>query len=95
MNSPSTIWKSQKSKYINIAYLYGAVFVRDNKSIDIVVKLKEWNDQHFYDRIGTDEKFTEIVGIRIPFHTLPVKPGRDVVLLLETIALTHRLKTGL
>lgn len=78
---------------INIAHLYGAVCVRDNKSIDIVVKLEAWNDQHFYDRIGTDEKFCEILGITVPFHTLPVKPGRDVVLLLETIALTHRLKT--
>lgn len=77
---------------INVAHLYGAVCVRDSKSIDIVVKLEAWDDQSFYDRVGTDEKFCDILGIQIPFHILPVKPGRDVVLLLETIALNHRLK---
>lgn len=77
---------------INVAHLYGAVCVRDHKSIDIVVKLEVWDDQHFYDRVGIDENHCDILGIKLPFHILPVKPGRDVVLLLETIALNHRLK---
>jgi HPr kinase/phosphorylase len=77
---------------INVAHLYGAVCVRPDKGIDIVVKLEEWDDLHFYDRVGLDEKFIDILGVSVPFHILPVKPGRDVVLLLETIALNHRLK---
>jgi HPr kinase/phosphorylase len=77
---------------INVAHLYGAVCVRPDKGIDIVVKLEEWDDQHFYDRVGLDDKFIDILGISVPYHLLPVKPGRDVVLLLETIALNHRLK---
>lgn len=77
---------------INVAHLYGAVCVRHDKTIDLVVKLEEWDDKHFYDRVGLDEKFIEILDMSIPFHVLPVKPGRDVVLLLETIALNHRLK---
>jgi HPr kinase/phosphorylase len=77
---------------INVAHLYGAVCVRPDKGIDLVVKLEEWNDQHFYDRVGLDEKFIDILNISVPYHVLPVKPGRDVVLLLETIALNHRLK---
>lgn len=77
---------------INVANLYGAVCVRDQKSIDIVVRLEAWQDDHFYDRVGLDEKFTSILDVKLPFHVLPVKPGRDVVLLLETIALNHRLK---
>jgi HPr kinase/phosphorylase len=77
---------------INVAHLYGAVCVRPDKGIDIVVKLEEWDDQHFYDRVGLDDKFIDILGASVPYHTLPVKPGRDVVLLLETIALNHRLK---
>lgn len=77
---------------INVAHLYGAVCVRHDKGIDIVVKLEPWNEQHFYDRVGLEEKFIDLLGIQIPQHTLPVKPGRDVVLLLETIALNHRLK---
>jgi len=77
---------------INVAHLYGAVCVRPDKGIDIVVKLEEWDDQHFYDRVGLDDKFIDILSISVPYHVLPVKPGRDVVLLLETIALNHRLK---
>jgi HPr kinase/phosphorylase len=77
---------------INVAHLYGAVCVRDDKRLDLVVKLEEWDDRHFYDRIGLDEKFCDILGVKVPYHVLPVKPGRDVVLLLETIALNHRLK---
>jgi len=77
---------------INVAHLYGAVCVRPDKGIDIVVKLEEWDDQHFYDRVGLDDKFIDILGVSVPFHLLPVKPGRDVVLLLETIGLNHRLK---
>lgn len=77
---------------INVANLYGAVCVRESKSIDLIVELETWNDHHFYDRIGLEDKVSDIMGVRIPHHTLPVKPGRDVVLLLETIALNHRLK---
>lgn len=77
---------------INVAHLYGAVCVRPDKGIDILVKLEPWNDQHFYDRLGLDEKSMDVLGVSVPQHILPVKPGRDVVLLLETIALNHRLK---
>lgn len=77
---------------INVAHLYGAVCVRDSKSIDLVVNLEVWDETHFYDRVGTEERNCNFLGVNVPFHVLPVKPGRDVVLLLETIALNHRLK---
>ncbi len=77
---------------INVAHLYGAVCVRDAKRLDIIVKLEEWNNQFFYDRIGLEEKYLPLLGINIPYYILPVKPGRDVVLLIETIVLNHRLK---
>lgn len=77
---------------INVANLYGAVCVRNQKNIDIVVRLEVWHDDHFYDRVGLDEKFITILDVQLPYLILPVKPGRDVVLLLETIALNHRLK---
>ncbi len=78
---------------INVAHLYGAVCVRKDKRIDIIVKLEPWDEEHFYDRVGLEEKFVDVIGINVPHHVLPVKPGRDVVLLLETIALNHRLKS--
>ena len=77
---------------INVAHLYGAVCVREAKRLDLVVKLEEWDDCHFYDRHGLEEKSTEFLNVKFPFHLLPVKPGRDVVLLIETIVLNHRLK---
>ena len=77
---------------INVAHLYGAVCVRDHKTVELIVKLEEWDDRRFYDRIGLDEKYCDLLGINVPYHVLPVKPGRDVVLLIETIVLNHRLK---
>jgi HPr kinase/phosphorylase len=77
---------------INVANLYGAVCVSESQKIDLIVKLEEWNDAHFYDRVGLEEKYSDVLGVKVLFHVLPVKPGRDVVLLLETIVLNHRLK---
>lgn len=77
---------------INVAHLYGAVCVRPDKKVDLAIKLEQWDDTHFYDRVGLEERFCEILGVSIPFHILPVKPGRDVVLLIETFALNYRLK---
>lgn len=77
---------------INVATLFGTACVAEKKSLDIVVKLEVWDDTHFYDRAGFEEKTVNILGTEVSHHLLPVKPGRDVVLLLETIALNHRLK---
>ncbi|MCI0382731.1 MAG: HPr(Ser) kinase/phosphatase [Chlamydiae bacterium] len=77
---------------INVAHLFGAVCVRDSKRLDIIVKLEEWNSSTFYDRIGLDEKYISILGLNVPYHVLPIKPGRDIVLLLEILVLNYRLK---
>ena len=77
---------------INVAHLYGAVCVRHDIPIDFVIKLEEWNEEHFYDRVGVEEKFCEFLGSKVPYHILPVKQGRDIVLLIETLSLNHRLK---
>ncbi len=77
---------------VNVSNLYGAVCVREVKNVETIVQLEVWDDSHVYDRVGLEEQTRDILGIKIPFHILPVKPGRDVVLLLETIALNHRLK---
>ena len=77
---------------INIAHLYGAVCVCNTKSIDLVVNLENWVEGADYDRVGLEEATCEFLEIKVPYHVLPVKPGRDVVLLLETLALNFRLK---
>lgn len=77
---------------INVAHIYGAVCISEKRRIDLVVKLEEWDDDHFYDRVGLEEKYLDLLGVKLPFYVMPVKPGRDVVLLLETVVLNHRLK---
>lgn len=79
---------------INVAHLHGAVCVRPDKVLDVIIKLEEWDDTHFYDRVGLEEEYVDILGVKIPFYLLPVKPGRDVVLLIETLTLNHRLKSS-
>ena len=77
---------------INVAHLYGAICVSEKANIDVVVRLEAWDDDHFYDRVGLTEKHTKFLGVAVPYYVLPVKPGRDAVLLIETIVLNHRLK---
>jgi HPr kinase/phosphorylase len=77
---------------INVANLHGAVCVRPDIEVDLVVKLEEWDNTQFYDRVGLEDKHCDFLGIKVPYHILPVKPGRDVILLIETLALNHRLK---
>ena len=79
---------------INVAHLHGAVCVRQDKGLDLLLKLENWDDSHFYDRVGLEDKYLDILGVNLPYHVLPVKPGRDVVLLIETITLNHRLKSS-
>ncbi|MGE3954676.1 MAG: HPr(Ser) kinase/phosphatase [Parachlamydiales bacterium] len=77
---------------IDVGQLYGAVCVRECKRVDLVARIEPWDESAHYERIGLDEAQCVILDIPLPFLRVPVKPGRDVVLLLETIALNHRLK---
>lgn len=77
---------------INITHLFGVGAIRDTKQIQIVVQLEEWDSSKAYDRIGAEENTIEILGARIPFLLLPVKPGRNISILIETAAMNERLK---
>ncbi|NGX52991.1 MAG: HPr kinase/phosphorylase [Candidatus Anoxychlamydiales bacterium] len=79
---------------INVAHLYGAVCVRPDIVLDIVIKLEVFDPNHFYDRTGLTDNYTDILGVNIPFHLVPVNPGRDIVLLIETLTLNQRLKSS-
>lgn len=78
---------------INVSHLYGAVCVRQEAPLDVLVKLESWDDKQPYDRLGLDESYLDVLGVNVPYHILPVKIGRDLPLLIETLALNHRLKT--
>ena len=77
---------------INITNLFGVGAVRDRKQIQLVVVLEEWDSQKNYDRLGTDEQMMEILGVSIPKLEIPVRPGRNIPIIIETAAMNERLK---
>ena len=66
--------------------------IRDKKQVQMVVKLEEWDASKSYDRIGAEENFTEILGVQVPHLVIPVKPGRNIPIIIETGAMNERLK---
>jgi HPr kinase/phosphorylase len=77
---------------INITHLFGVRAIRDQKRIQLVVKLEEWDSQKMYDRLGMEEKLAEFLGVSIPKLEIPVKPGRNIPIIIETAAMNERLK---
>jgi len=77
---------------INISHIFGVGAIRDDKRIDFVVQLEEWDSNQVYDRIGANKMTTEILGVNIPYLKIPVKPGRNIPIIIEAAALNERLK---
>ena len=77
---------------INIEQLYGVGAIREQKEVQLVVKLEEWDTNKIYDRLGTKENNMELLGVKIPLLEIPVKPGRNVPIIIETAAMNERLK---
>jgi HPr kinase/phosphorylase len=77
---------------INITHLFGVGAIRDRKQIQLVVMLEEWDSKKTYDRLGTEEKVMEFLGVSIPKLEIPVKPGRNIPIIIETAAMNERLK---
>jgi HPr kinase/phosphorylase len=78
---------------INITHLFGAGAIRDRKEIQLVVKLAEWDSKKNYDRIGLEEQHMELLGVNVPKLEIPVKPGRNIPVIIETAAMNERLKS--
>ncbi|MFB3894699.1 MAG: HPr(Ser) kinase/phosphatase [bacterium] len=77
---------------INIQHLYGISSVRTRKRVSLVTQLEEWSDSKEYDRTGLSEKTIEILGVEIPVLTIPVRPSRNISILVEVGAMNQRLK---
>lgn len=77
---------------INITHLFGVRAIRDKKQVQLICNLEEWNAEKVYDRLGVDEESIEILGIKIPKLDIPVKPGRNIPIIIETAAMNERLK---
>jgi len=77
---------------INVAAVFGAGSVRPDKRLDFVVTLQDWHEVEDVDRIGLDQEYYEILGIKVPHVILPVRVGRDLGRLVEVAALDQKLK---
>jgi HPr kinase/phosphorylase len=77
---------------IDVAKVFGIGSIRIEKRLDLVVTLKEWQEVDEVDRIGLDREFYEILGLKVPHVTIPVRPGRDMARLIEVAAMDEKLK---
>ena len=75
---------------VNVAKLFGMGSIRTENEIDLVVNIVPWNTQKVYDRIGLEEQFTEILGVKVPMYTIPITPGRNLAVILEVAAMNNR-----
>ncbi len=79
---------------INVAAMFGVKAIRLEKRLDLVVTLKPWEQVSDVERVGVDQEFTEILEVKIPHITLPVRPGRDLARLIEVAAFQQKLKSS-
>ena len=77
---------------VDIRRIFGMGAVKMSEKIDLVVQIEQWNPEKSYDRFGTETEYIDIMGLKIPTYTLPVKPGRNLAVILEIAAMNHRQK---
>jgi HPr kinase/phosphorylase len=77
---------------INARRIFGIGAVKITEKIDMIVKLEQWNSQKVYDRLGLEDEYMEVLGIKVPVTTVPVKPGRNLAIIIETAARNNRQK---
>jgi HPr kinase/phosphorylase len=77
---------------INVAAMFGVKSVRKEKTLDLIVTLKPWDEVEDVDRVGMEQEFVKILGMDIPHITIPVRPGRDLARLVEVAAYQTKLK---
>lgn len=77
---------------IDVKTLFGVSSVKDTQNIDLVIKLKDWDKDMEYDRLGLEEEFTEYLGNKVVCHNIPIRPGRNLAIICESAAVNHRQK---
>ncbi len=77
---------------VDVKALYGVQSVRETQNIDLVIELEDWNKEKEYDRLGLEEQHTEYLGNKVVCHQIPIRPGRNLAIIVETAAINHRQK---
>lgn len=77
---------------VDVKMLFGVSSVRDTQSIDLVIRLEEWDKDKNYDRIGLEEEYIEYLGNKVVCHNIPIRPGRNLAIICESAAVNFRQK---
>ena len=77
---------------INARRIFGIGAVKVSEKIDLVINMEQWDGHKVYDRMGIDSEYTELLGIKVPVMTIPVKPGRNLAVIIEVAAMNNRQK---
>ncbi len=77
---------------INARRLFGIGAVKMTEKLDLVVELEQWDPEKIYDRMGVDTEYVSLLGVKVPSLTIPVKPGRNLAVILEVAAMNNRQK---
>ncbi len=77
---------------VDVKALFGASSVKDTQSVDLVIRLEDWDKEKEYDRLGLEEEYTEYLGNKIVCHNIPIRPGRNLAIICESAAVNHRQK---
>lgn len=77
---------------LNARRLFGMGAVKLTEKVDMVIQLEPWDSEKVYDRLGLENEYTEILGINVPVTTVPVKPGRNLSIIIEAAAMNNRQK---
>lgn len=77
---------------IDVKTLFGVESVKDTQAIDMVIKLEDWDKDKEYDRLGLEDQYTDFLGNRVVCHSIPVRPGRNLAIIVESAAVNYRQK---
>ena len=77
---------------LDIRRIYGTATVLDRKQIQIVVDMEMWDQNKSYDRLGFDVQYETIMGVELPRYVMPVRPGRNLAVVIEATAMDYRMK---
>jgi HPr kinase/phosphorylase len=77
---------------INVAQMFGVKAIRKEKSLDLIVSLKHWDEVKDVDRLGLEQEYVKVLGMDIPHVTIPIRPGRDLARLVEVAAFQVKLR---
>lgn len=77
---------------VDVKMLFGVQSVKETQTIDLVITLEEWDKEREYDRLGLEENYTEFLGNKIVCHSIPIRPGRNLAIIVESASVNHRQK---